>query len=95
MGTNNPYASPSDAASGPELRPGKSIVKRWLTGFGIGASIPAAFGGYGLYQFSLFIASLPPDGVACGSGAIVPMILILFGAPLPGLIGAAVATAMP
>ncbi|MCA9195446.1 MAG: hypothetical protein KDB03_26930 [Planctomycetales bacterium] len=95
MDTTNPYVSPSDAARCSTPKPHKSVLKRLLIGFCSGASIPAALGAYGMYQFNVYVASLPPGEFVCGNGALGPTMLIMFGAPLLGLIGALVAVALP
>ena len=62
--------------------------ERLLIGFGVGASLPASLGTYSLYQFNVYVASLPPGEYVCGNGTLGPMFLIMFGAPILGLVGA-------
>ena len=60
-----------------------------LLGFLIFASVPVAFGFYGLRRESLYYASLPPGTAACGMGSLGAMVLIVFVGPIFGLVGAA------
>lgn len=95
MDTTNPYDSTPDVKRSPLPKSKKSIVNRLLIGFCVGASIPASMGAYGLYQFNVYVASLPPEEFVCGNMALLPMMLIMFGAPLLGLIGAVISSTAP
>lgn len=64
---------------------------RSFIGFCIGVSIPASLGAYELYQLKIYAASLPPGEFVCGNPTLGAFVLIVFGAPLLGLIGAVVA----
>ena len=96
MRTANPYESPTIAsrAVAPKARK-RSMVKRFFGGFAIGAVPPASLGAYGLHQFSVYAATLPPGTFVCGNAALGPMMLIVFVAPIIGLIGAAIALVVP
>lgn len=95
MDSTNPYVSPSYAARSSTRKPRKSVVMRLLIGFCVGASIPTSIGAYGLYQFNVYVASLPPEEFVCGNGALGPLVLIVFGAPFLGIVGAVVAAVLP
>lgn len=61
---------------------------RWiLAGALLGASIPIMLGVYQIQQFSAYTATLPPGTAVCGMPMIIPIALILFVAPIMGLIG--------
>jgi len=63
--------------------------KYWpLIGFLIFASVPVAFGFYGLRRESLYYALLPPGTAACGMGSLGAMIMIVFVGPIFGFVGA-------
>ena len=92
----NPYESPAfDSDAARPSRRQRNAVKRCFLGAILGASLPAMLGAYGLHQFSIYVASLPPNQPGCGNGAIGPMMLLVFVAPIMGLLGSAIALASP
>lgn len=95
MDTTNPHLSSAGAERNTTPLRRKSVLKRLLIGFCTGASIPASLGAYGMYQFNVYVATLPPGEFVCGNDALGPLMLIMFGAPLLGLIGAGIAAALP
>ena len=90
MENANPYR-PSNRAmiqrSAHSIR--RSKVRWALVGFALGAAIPWAYGLYGMYQFNVYAASLPPDTGACGNGALASLALIILVGPMCGMVGAA------
>ncbi|WP_461509425.1 hypothetical protein [Rhodopirellula baltica] len=89
MTTRNPYRSPAAPASTGVSHHLRSR-KRWATiGFASGLLPSALFGAFGLYNESVYAASLPPGEVQCGMGTLAAMMFIFPVAPILGLIGAA------
>ena len=63
---------------------------RWaLIGFLLGAALPVGYGIYSVHQFRLYVASLPPNTIACGNAVLGAFVLILVVGPFFGMIGAA------
>lgn len=73
----------------------RSRLKRFMIGSLIAASLPLLLGGYGLSQFWAYTVSLPPGTARCGNGALGPLFLVLFVAPLFGMLGGSLAAALP
>lgn len=74
----------------PHAKP-RSRTRGVLVGFAIGAAPPVAFGAFALaYDFACQ-ASLPklPNTAGCGTGMFVELMIIVFGGPICGAIGAA------
>ena len=57
----------------------------------LGCTPAAVIGCYGMIDFQLYIASLPPGSAACGNPFVESLLLTVFGAPLCGVICATVA----
>ncbi|WP_417388368.1 hypothetical protein [Gimesia sp.] len=64
-----------------------SRIRWFLAGALLGASIPIMLAVYQIQQFSAYTATLPPGTAVCGMPMLIPIALILFVAPIMGLIG--------
>lgn len=95
MRATNPYESTATDCSVEQTPVKRSFIKRFLIGGAIGAAPPGLVGALGMYQFSVYAASLPPGQFVCGNGTLGPVLLVVFIAPLTGLVGAAIALALP
>ena len=60
-----------------------------MLGLLFGAALPITCGIYGIYQFQLYVATLPPDMPVCGNPVLGAYAMILVVGPVFGLIGAA------
>ena len=65
----------------------RSAVLWMLTGFLLAATVPVAFGAYGLHRESVYAAALPSGTGACGMGSFGAMIIMIVGGPFCGMIG--------
>jgi hypothetical protein len=95
MHVDNPYLSPASYGGTMASQTRRARVIRMTLGFLFGASPPAIFGVYGIYQFKVFAASLPPGTPLCGNSFLESMALIVCVAPILGLIGAVVVRVLP
>lgn len=70
------------------MPPKQSSTKRWvLTGFATGAAVPIGLGVYELYRYYIHLEPAIPGQGNCGSGAIVPLLLIVVVSPFLGMLG--------
>lgn len=88
MHASDPYQPPNDSQSTP------AIVRRsrnhWaLVGFLVFGIVPVGFGLARLHHESVYYVSLLPGTAACGMGSLGGIVMIVFGGPFFGLIGAA------
>jgi len=68
-------------------------IRNAIVGFVIGAAIPVTFGVYVIHDFYAAIAAEPPGVAACGMPFLFGFAVILFGGPLGGVLGSAIALA--
>lgn len=61
---------------------------RTLQGLFIGAGLPFVLGLLMLVRFQMSLPALQPGEAHCGTGALGPFCIILFGTPIGALIGA-------
>lgn len=87
--------SPIDDHSSESPSPLKSRLLRFLIGITIGASLPLLLAGYSISQISAYHATLPPDSAVCGTPLLLPFVLIVFVAPMMGLMSGGVALLLP
>ena len=75
----------------PQAAPTRS-ARRWvLVGFLLGAAIPLGLGTFSIYSDTIYCASLPADKrIMCGMGSLAATMIMMFGAPTLGGIGAVV-----
>ena len=87
MQNANPYRSPNNETIKQSAR--MRARKRWiLIGFALGASVPMAFGMYGIQQHYIYISTLGPNEAACGMGALGALAMIFVVGPFLDTIGA-------
>ena len=87
--SNNPYEPARKIQMSDELI--QANWRRWTAiGFAM-ASIPvAALGVFGFYNETQYAASLPPNTLRCGNGAMSAMLIIFPISPIFGCTGAGV-----
>ncbi len=86
----NPYEPPAwQSKSALSTGKPRSRLKWALVGFALGAATPVANGVYGIHEFNVYAASLPPGTFVCGNPMIASIAMILVIGPIGGLIGAA------
>jgi hypothetical protein len=90
MPDSNPNQSPDDKPQSVYANAKPRSKMRWsLIGFAIGAALPISYGMYGMHQFNVYVASLPPDTGVCGNSVLGSLALIFVIGPFCGMIGAA------
>ena len=89
MNNLNPFQPPRNAEHDVFTVAKPNLARRWaLIGFACGASLPVAYGLYGMQHHFVYIASLAPGETACGLGALGSMAMIFVVGPICGMIGA-------
>lgn len=86
MTASNPYETPNPSStdvSHPVL--GKN--NNALIGFILGAAVPFAVGVILIVRFRMSLPPLQPGEAHCGTGALGPACLILFGTPIGAICG--------
>ena len=87
--SNNPYETARQIQMSDE--PIQANWRRWSAfGFAVAFIPVAAIGVFGLYNESQYAATLPPDTVRCGNGAMGAMLIIFPISPIFGCSGAGV-----
>ena len=90
MRDSNPYQPPEGRSRNGSANAKPLSRRRWaLLGLLFGAAFPITCGIYGIYQFQLYVATLPPDMPVCGNPVLGAYAMILVVGPVFGLIGAA------
>ncbi len=94
MDSNNPF-EPTLNVSDPEPPRKRSVIKRILIGFLMGSLPPAMFGVYLFYSINVNLVESQLEVVRCGNILLGPIFLVLFIAPVCGLIGSGIALVLP
>jgi hypothetical protein len=89
MNNHNPFQPPDNIEHDvlPVAKPKSALRWAWI-GFVCGASLPVAYGVYGMQHHFVYIASLAPGEAACGMSALGSMAMIFVVGPICGMIGA-------
>lgn len=90
MPVSDPYRPPESKAAIASSAVKPRSKGLWaLIGFGISVALPIGAGVYSIYQFNVYVATLPPGTAVCGNPVLGAYVLILIGGPFCGFLGAA------
>jgi hypothetical protein len=89
----NPYEVSDSSLAPTTLYCNKNGV-RALQGFFVGGAIPLVLGLLMLLRFKLSLPVLQPGEAHCGTGALGPVCIVLFGSPIGAILGTTVGSAL-